>query len=78
LIASYSQKAPEDTLLFSADFPTAIRKDCYRIIEDEDTFDLEGPKESRCCGDGKPTLEMVVSSHGPRDVVAVLKADGID
>jgi hypothetical protein len=53
-----------------------MRKDSYRVVEDEETFDLEGPKESRC-GDGKASLTMVVSSHGPRDLVAVLKADGM-
>lgn len=75
---SCRQRKRDDTLLFSVDFPRAKPKDSFRIINDGYKFELEAEKRRRCCGDGRePSLAIAVSSHGPRDIIAILKRDGI-
>jgi hypothetical protein len=74
---SYRQATFDDSLLLSVDFPRARPKDCFRIIPERDTFSLAGEKEPVCCGNGSaPGLAIAVSSHGVRDVIAILRRDG--
>lgn len=75
--SSFRERGVDDLLLFSVDFPNAEPKDCFRIVEDGDTFQLKD--EGRiCCGDGKdPSLAIAVSSHGAHDIIALIQRDGI-
>ena len=74
---SYRRKDFNDSVIFSLDFPGANPRDCYRIEEEEDSFVLQADRKRICSADQRsPHLAIAVSSHGPRDIVAVLSRDG--
>ena len=67
----------DESLLFSLDFSTAKKEDCFDIVSEGDTFSLKAKKNRICSTGSKPNVAIAVSAHGSHDVIIVVSSTGI-
>lgn len=72
---SCRRRAPDDSLVFSLDFPVHNPKDSYRIEHNQDSDSLTLTDKKRICDYQGPTLAVAVSPQRVRDI-AMLGRDG--